>query len=173
MNREEKAQVVAQVTESLQTYKNFVIVDISELTVIDNNNLRRLCHSKGITLQVVKNTLIEKALQNLGIDSTAFQPVLKGFSSIMLSESRNATAKLIKEFRKKSDRPVLKAAYIDDSLYIGDDKLDTLINLKSKEELLGELIGLLQSPIKNVISGLQGGGHKIAGIVKTLSERNS
>jgi len=173
MKREEKHQVANEISEDLSKYKNFYITDISDLTVIQNNELRRLCHSRGVTLRVVKNTLIRKALENAGIDSSQFTGVLKGFSSVMFAEGRSTAAKLIEEFRKSSERPVLKAAYIDESLYIGDDKLESLLKLKSKQELIGEVLGMLQSPMQKVISALQNGGNTIAGIVKTLSEKES
>jgi large subunit ribosomal protein L10 len=163
-----------ELSEMLTTNRNFYITDISKLTSNQTNGLRRLCFSKGITLQVVKNSLIEKAMGQANIENAEFAQVLRGPSAIMLAENSTAPAKLIKEFRGKDKSPVLKAAYIEDSLYVGDDLLDTLITLKSKEELIADVIALLQSPIKNVISGLKASsGEKIAGLVKTLSEKES
>ena len=122
-------------------------------------------------MQVAKNTLIRKAMEASAGDFSPIFEALKGSSSILFSKSATAPAKLIKQLRKKGDKPVLKAAYIDSAIFIGDKQLDTLINLKSKEQLIGEIIGLLQSPAKNVVSALQSGGNKLAGIVKTLQER--
>jgi large subunit ribosomal protein L10 len=122
-------------------------------------------------MQVAKNKLIRKAMEASGGDFSEMFEVLKGSSSILFSKSANAPAKLIKQLRRTGDKPVLKAAYIDSSIFIGDNQLDALINLKSKEELVADIIALLQSPAKNVISGLQSGGNKLAGIVKTLQER--
>jgi large subunit ribosomal protein L10 len=173
MKKEQKSEIVSGLTESLTSNRNFYITDISTLTVVQTNDLRRLCFQKGISLQVVKNTLIEKALEAAQIETAPFAPVLKGASAIMFAENYTAPAKLIKEFRAKYPKPVLKAAFIEESLYIGDHMIDTLTTLKSKEELIADVIALLQSPIKNVVSGLKNGGNKIAGIVKTLSERES
>ena len=134
-------------------------------------NLRRACFKAGVKLEVVKNTLLAKAMEGSDKDFGDLSQTLVGNTSLMFSETGNAPAKVIKEFRKKSDRPLLKGAYIEESVYVGDDQLENLVNIKSKEELLGEIIGLLQSPAKNVISALKSGGSTIAGIVKTLSER--
>jgi large subunit ribosomal protein L10 len=147
------------------------IADISNLNAETTSNLRRACFKAGIQLNVVKNTLLEKAMEASANDYGDLPSVLKGNTSIMIAENGNAPAKIIKEFRKKSDRPLLKGAYIHQAIFIGDNQLDALVSLKSKEEVVGEIIGLLQSPAKNVISALKSGGGKIAGIVKTLSER--
>jgi large subunit ribosomal protein L10 len=148
------------------------LADTAELTVEVINNLRRRAFNSNVSLRVVKNTLLEKAMERVeGKDFGDLKDTLSGATSIMFSEFANVPAKLMKEFRKKNDKPILKGAYIDASVYIGDDQLDALANLKSKEELLGEIIGLLQSPAKNVVSGLKGAGGKIAGILKTLEER--
>ena len=122
-------------------------------------------------MQVAKNTLIRKAMEASAGDFSPIFEALKGSSSILFSKSATAPAKLIKQLRRTGEKPILKAAYIDAAIFVGDNQLDTLINLKSKEQLIGEIIGLLQSPAKNVISGLQSGGNKLAGIVKTLQER--
>lgn len=172
MKREQKAEVVDNLGEILSANKNFYIVDSSKLTVNQINDFRRICFNEGVTIQVVKNTLIRKALERADINED-FSQVLKGTSSIMFAESMTAPAKLIKEFRKTHDKPVLKAAYIQESLFIGDDSLESLLKIKSKEQLIGEVIGMLQSPMQNVISGLKGQGSKIAGILKTLSEKES
>jgi large subunit ribosomal protein L10 len=174
MKKENKEEIVNALSESVAQSGNFYITDTSGLTVNQTNALRRLCFERGIKMQVVKNTLIRKALEQANIETEGFAPVLKGSSSIMFAESFTAPAKLIKEFRTSNPKPVLKAAYIEQSLYVGDDKIETLLTLKSKEELIADVIALLQSPMKNVISGLQGsGGQKIAGILKTLSEKEA
>jgi len=172
MNKEEKHELVLALTEQMKEYGNFYITDTSNLTVAKINNIRRKCFESDITIQVAKNSLIEKAMQATGGDYGQIYDVLKGSSTILFSKSATAPAKLIKQLRKAgSEKPVIKAAYIDSAVFIGDNQLDVLTNLKSKEELVGEIIGLLQSPAKNVISALQSGGNKLAGIVKTLQER--
>ena len=171
MNKEEKYELVLALTEQMKEYGNFYITDTSNLTVAKVNDIRRKCFERDITMQVTKNSLIKKAMANIEGDFTSVNDVLKGSSSIIFSKSATAPAKLIKQLRKKGEKPILKAAYIDASVFIGDNQLDTLINLKSKEQLVGEIIGLLQSPAKNVISALQSGGNILAGVVKTLQER--
>jgi len=171
MNKEEKYDLVLALTEQMKEYGNFYITDTSNLTVAKVNDIRRQCFESDITMQVTKNSLIKKAMDNIEGDFAPLYDVLKGSSSILFSKSATAPAKLIKKLRKKGDKPVLKAAYIDSSIFVGDHQLDTLINLKSKEQLVGEIIGLLQSPAKNVISALQSGGNILAGVVKTLQER--
>jgi len=171
MNKEEKHELVLALTEQMKEYGNFYITDTSNLTVAKVNDIRRKFFESDITMQVAKNSLIKKAMEAVGGDFSPMYDALKGSSSILFSKSATAPAKLIKQLRRTGDKPVLKAAYIDSSVFIGDKQLDTLVNLKSKEQLIGEIIGLLQSPAKNVISGLQSGGNKLAGIVKTLQER--
>jgi len=171
MNKEEKHDLVLALTEQIKEYGNFYITDTSNLTVAKINNIRRKCFESDITMQVAKNSLIQKAMEASGGDYSSIYDVLKGSSSILFSKSATAPAKLIKQLRKQGDKPVLKAAYIDSAIFIGDNQIDTLINLKSKEQLVGEIIGLLQSPAKNVISALQSGGNILAGVVKTLQER--
>ena len=171
MRKEEKQEVVLALTEQIQEYGNFYITDTPNLTVAKVNAIRRKCFESDIKMQVAKNTLIKKAMEAAGGDYSEMYDVLKGSSSIMFSKTANAPAKLIKQLRKQGDKPVLKAAYIDSAVFIGDNQLDALVNLKSKEELVADIIALLQSPAKNVISGLQSGGNKLAGIVKTLQER--
>lgn len=171
MKKEEKHEVVLALTETIAEYGNFYITDTANLSVAKVNDIRRKCFENGIKMQVAKNKLIRKAMEaSLGDFSEMFE-VLKGSSSILFSKSANAPAKLIKQLRRTGDKPVLKAAYIDSSIFIVDNQLDALVNLKSKEELVADIIALLQSPVKNVISGLQSGGNKLAGIVKTLQER--
>jgi len=172
MNKEEKHDLVLALTEQMKAYGNFYITDTSNLTVAKINSIRRKCFESDIVIQVAKNSLIKKAMEASEGDYTEIYDVLKGSSSILFSKSATAPAKLIKTLRKAgSEKPIIKAAYIDSAIFIGDNQLDTLINLKSKEQLVGEIIGLLQSPAKNVISALQSGGNKLAGIVKTLQER--
>lgn len=171
MKKEEKQDIVLALTEQIKEYGSFYITDTANLSVAKVNTIRRKCFENGITIQVAKNTLIKKAMEAAGGDFSELYEVLKGSSTILFSTSGNAPAKLIKDLRKTGDKPVLKAAYIDSAIFIGDKQLDTLISLKSKEELVGDIIALLQSPAKNVISGLKSGGNKLAGIVKTLQER--
>ncbi|MBS9766054.1 MAG: 50S ribosomal protein L10 [Flavobacteriaceae bacterium] len=171
MTREEKAQVIEILTEKLKDSNIFYLADISGLNAEQTSNLRRACFKANVKLEVVKNTLLQKAMDNSEKDLGELSEVLKGNTSLMIAEAGNAPAKVIKEFRKKSDKPILKGAYIEEAVYIGDDQLDTLVSIKSKEELIGDIIGLLQSPAKNVISALQSGGNKLSGILKTLSEK--
>jgi len=172
MTREEKAKYIDELAAELSQAGIFYLTDTSELTVETINNLRRRCFQSNIRLKVVKNTLLQKAMEKIdGKDYSELNQVLSGPTSIMFSEVGNLPAKIIKEFRKKNDKPILKGAFIDEAIFIGDTQLDALVSLKSKEELLGEIIGLLQSPAKNVISALKGQGGKIAGILKTLEER--
>lgn len=171
MRKEEKHDVVLALKEQIEEYGNFYITDTSELTVAKINGIRRQCFDSDIKMKVAKNTLIKKALEAASGDYSELYVALKGSSSIMFCKSASAPAKLIKQLRKAGDKPLLKAAYIDTAVFIGDNQLEPLANLKSKEELVGDIIALLQSPAKNVISGLKSGGNKIAGIVKTLQER--
>jgi large subunit ribosomal protein L10 len=171
MTREEKSKVIENLTAQLTENPIIYLADISTLNANSTSNLRRACFKAGVKLEVVKNTLLAKAMEISDKDFGDLSDTLVGNTSIMFSETGNAPAKVIKEFRKKSDRPLLKGAYVEESVYVGDDQLDNLVNIKSKEELLGEIIGLLQSPAKNVISALKSGGNTIAGIVKTLSEK--
>ncbi|SRX54738.1 50S ribosomal protein L10 [Aequorivita sp. CIP111184] len=171
MTREEKSQVIETLTAQLSDNANIYLADISGLDAGSTTNLRRACFKAGIQLAVVKNTLLKKAMDSSDKDFGELTEILKGNTSLMFSETGNAPAKVIKEFRRKSDKPLLKGAYIQESIYVGDNQLDNLVDLKSKDELVGEIIGLLQSPAKNVISALKSGGNTIAGLVKTLSER--
>ena len=171
MNKDEKHELVLDLSEKIKEYGNFYITDTANLTVAKVNDIRRKCFESDITMQVAKNSLIKKAMEAAGGDYTPMYDILKGSSSILFSKSATAPAKLIKQLRKQGDKPVLKAAYIDSAIFVGDNQLDTLIKLKSKEQLIGEIIGLLQSPAKNVVSALQSGGNILAGVVKTLQER--
>jgi len=172
MNKDQKAQYIEDLAQDLSKANIFYLADTSALTVETINQLRRRCFQQGIELRVVKNTLLAKAMANVeGRNYDNLASVLSGPTSIMFAEVGNAPAKLIKDFRKKNDKPVLKGAYIEEAIFIGDNQLDALEAIKSREELIGDIIGLLQSPAKNVISGLTSGGSKIAGILKTLEER--
>jgi large subunit ribosomal protein L10 len=171
MTREEKSQVIEDLTAQLAGTNVVYLADISGLDAETTSNLRRACYKAGIQLAVVKNTLLEKAMEASDNDYGDLPSILAGNTSIMIAENGNAPAKIIKEFRKKSDKPVLKGAFIHQAVFIGDNQLDALIALKSKDEVIGEIIGLLQSPAKNVVSALKSGGGKIAGILKTLSEK--
>ena len=171
MNREEKNKIIGDLTTCLTESKNIYFTDISGLDAEQTSNLRRMCFDKGVVLSVVKNTLLKRAMDACDKDLSSFDALLKGNTTLMISDVSNAPAKVIKNFRKKSDKPLLKGAYIEEAIYVGDDKLDSLSEIKSKEEMIGEIIGLLQSPAKNVVSALQSGGGKLAGILKTLSER--
>ena len=170
MRKEEKALIIEEIKQILSAYNTIYVADISGLTVAKSNELRRLCFRKGIKLRMVKNTFLKKSFEQLETDYSEMYPALHGTSAIMVAESGNIPARLIKEFRGKAAIPAVKAAYIEECVYLGD-QLDFLCSIKSKDELVGDLIGLLQSPARNVISALQSGGGKLAGIVKTLSER--
>ncbi len=171
MTREEKSQVIQDLTAVLAGTNTLYLADISGLDAQTTSNLRRACFKADVQLSVVKNTLLAKAMEASDKEFGDLPSVLKGNTSMMIAEASNAPAKLIKDFRKKGDRPLLKGAFAEESVYIGDDQLNTLVDIKSKEELIGEIIGLLQSPAKNVISALQSGGQTLSGILKTLSEK--
>tara|TARA_B110000444_G_scaffold261553_1_gene315184 strand:+ start:10382 stop:10897 length:516 start_codon:yes stop_codon:yes gene_type:complete len=171
MKKEEKIKVIDDLTSKLKETKTLYFTDISGLNASQTTALRRACHKINVKLSVVKNTMLSRAMDASDKDFGEIKDVLKGNTSLMFSETGNLPAKVIKDFRKKLDRPILKAAFIEESIYIGDDQIDSLVAIKSKEELIGEIIGLLQSPAKNVISALKSGGSNISGILKTLSER--
>lgn len=171
MTREEKANVIQDLTSQLADSPTIYLADISGLNASQTSDLRRAAFKANVKLAVVKNTLLAKAMEASEKEFGELPEVLKGNTSLMFSEIGNAPAKLIKNFRKKSDKPLLKGAFVEEAIYIGDENLDALVSIKSKEEMIGEIIGLLQSPAKNVISGLKSGGGKLAGILKTLSER--
>ena len=171
MTREEKSQVIEALTAELAESSNFYLTDLSGLNAGMTSQLRRACFKANVRLSVVKNTLLEKAMEASDKDFGDLPSILKGNTSVMYSETGNAPAKVIKAFRKKSDKPFLKGAFIEQAVYIGDDQLDMLVDIKSKEELIGEIIGLLQSPAKNVVSALQSSVGKLSGILKTLSQK--
>jgi large subunit ribosomal protein L10 len=172
MNREEKAQYIDDLAAELSTAGVLYLTDTADLTVESVNALRRRCFQTQISLKVVKNALLKKAMERVeGRNYGELKSLLKGSTSIMISTEANAPARLIQEFRKKNAKPILKGAYIEEAIFVGDNQLVALEFMKSKDELIGEIIGLLQSPAKNLVSGLKGAGAKIAGILKTLEER--
>ncbi len=171
MTREEKNLAIDNLTEVLKGAEVLYVADIAGLNAEQSSSLRRLCFKNEVKINVVKNTLLKKAMERSEKNFEDLFPTLKGNTTIMVSETANAPAKLIKEFRKKAEKPFLKGAYIQESIYVGDDQLEALATLKSKEELIGEVITLLQSPAKNVISALQSGKNILGGLMKTLEER--
>ncbi len=171
MKKEDKDKIIDSLIEKINSFKNFYLADTSELNAANTTALRRKCFEKQIKLEVVKNTLLRKALERSNGDYEELYDVLSKSTSIMFTETGNVPAKLIKEFRKKHKKPVLKAAYVEECIYVGENQLEALINIKSKYEMIGDVIGMLQAPAKNVVSALLSSGGKIAGIVKTLSER--
>jgi large subunit ribosomal protein L10 len=171
MTKQEKAKEIQDLTTELSAVKNLYLTDIAGLDAAQTSALRRACFKSNIKLSVVKNTLLAKAMEASDKDFGELQSVLKGNTSLMFSEAGNSPAKVIKNFRKKSDKPLLKGAFIEEAIYIGDDQIDVLESIKSREELIADVIALLQSPAKNVVSALQSGGSNLSGILKTLSER--
>ncbi len=174
MTREQKNIEIESLAKEFSSYPNFYITNVESLNSEKTSKLRKICYTKNVKLRVAKNNLIKKALQK--IDASAYDgifPALKGTSAIMFSEGSNVPAKLIKEFRAKDTVPALKGAWIDSSIFLGDNQLDVLTNLKSKNELIADVIALLQSPAKNVVSQLQSSGQKLVGILKTLEEKGS
>jgi large subunit ribosomal protein L10 len=170
MNKEEKVKVVEELKDQLNDYKSIYLTDIAGLDAMETSKLRRECFNSNVKLSVVKNTFLERAMSESETDFGELKDLLSGNTTIMLSESGNSPAKVIKKFRKDGEKPILKGAFVDEAIYIGDDQIEALFNLKSKEEVIGEIITLLQSPAKNVISALKSSSGKIAGLVKTLSE---
>jgi large subunit ribosomal protein L10 len=171
MTREEKSVAINEILDVLKSNQNIYLTDISGLNAIETSNLRRMCFKAGVKLSVVKNTLLEKAMDDSEKDFGELKETLNGNTSVMIAEVSSAPAKVIKNFRKKSERPILKGAMIEEDIYIGDDQLETLFAIKSKEELIGDIIMLLQSPAKNVISALSSSGGKLSGIIQTLSNK--
>jgi large subunit ribosomal protein L10 len=170
MNKEEKVKVVEELKDQLNDYKSIYLTDIAGLDAMQTSKLRRECFNSNVKLSVVKNTFLERAMSESETDFGELKDLLSGNTTIMLSESGNSPAKVIKKFRKDGEKPILKGAFVDEAIYIGDNQIEALFNLKSKEEVIGEIITLLQSPAKNVISALKSSSGKIAGLVKTLSE---
>jgi len=173
MRREEKDTIIDSLAEILKKYSHFYLTDTAQLNAADTSDLRRKCFENDIKLIVVKNTLLKRALEQSEVNFEELYPVLKGTTSIMFANTGNGPAKIIREFRKKHDKPVLKGAYVQESIFVGENTLETLIYIKSKQELVGDIIFMLQSPAKNVISALQSGGNKIHGVLETLSKREN
>ena len=173
MRREEKNTIIDSLAETLKEYSHFYLTDTAQLNAADTSDLRRKCYENDIKLIVVKNTLLKRALEQSEVNFEELYPVLKGTTSIMFANTGNGPAKLIREFRKKHDKPVLKGAYVQESIFIGENTLDALISIKTRQELVGDIIFMLQSPAKNVISALQSGGNKIHGVLETLSKKEN
>lgn len=174
MTKEEKDVMISDLAERLSKSEVVFVTDIASLDAEESSKLRRLCFQRQVYLQVVKNSLLKKAMQRVeGKDYGNLASVLKGNTGLMIADMGNTPARLIQEFRKKNEKPVLKGAYVQESIYLGDGYLDALANLKSKNELIGDIVLLLQSPAKNVVSGLKASGGKLAGIVKTLQDRSN
>jgi large subunit ribosomal protein L10 len=171
MRREEKSDIINSLAETLREYSHFYLTDTAQLNAADTSDLRRKCFENQIKLVVVKNTLLKRALEQVGLECGELFPVLKGSTAVMFSNNGNTPAKMIKEFRRSHPKPLIKGAYIEESVYVGENLLDTLVALKSREELIGDIIMLLQSPAKNVISALQAGGSTIHGVLETLSKK--
>lgn len=171
MRLEEKNAIINSLQEQISRYSHFYLADTSELNAADTSMLRRLCFEKEVELVVVKNTLLKKALEQFnGIYDELYQ-ILENSTSVMFCNHSNVPAKLIKDFRKDHSKPLLKGAYVEESIYLGDDKLDLLLRLKSKEELIADVMQLLRSPVTNLLSALQSGGNKLAGVIQTLAEK--
>jgi large subunit ribosomal protein L10 len=171
MKRSEKSEIIGSLTEQINLSTHFYLTDIESLNAADTSSLRRLCNKQDVKLIVVKNTLLRKAIEASNKNAEELYGVLQGNTSVMFCENANIPAKLIRDFKKKHKKPILKGAYVQESVYVGEDQLDVLVSIKSKNELIGEVIGLLQSPIKNVMGGLQSGANIIHGVLKTLGER--
>jgi large subunit ribosomal protein L10 len=171
MRREEKNAIIDSLAEKIKEYSHFYLTDTAQLNAADTSDLRRKCFENNIKLVVVKNTLLKRALEQSTGNFEELYTVLKGTTSIMFAQTGNTPAKLIREFRKKHDKPVLKGAYVQESIYLGENMLDALISIKTKQEVIGDIILLLQSPVKNVISALQSGGNKLHGVLETLSKK--
>lgn len=171
MTSAEKNQLIDVLADHLRENNNIYIADISDLNSVKSSDLRRLCFRRNVKLMVVKNTLLKKAMEKVDKDFSELYSVLRGNTSLMIAEFGNVPAKLIKEFRKGNDRPIFKGAFIDDMIYIGEEQLDALESLKTKNEMVADVIFLLQSPIHRVMGSLQSPSNKLAGIIKTLSER--
>jgi len=174
MRKEQKDQLIDSLCEEIKAYPHLYIADIGGLNSVQTSKLRRAAFRKEVKLIVIKNALLIKAMERSGIDYSELFPIIKGETSIMLANTNNAPAKLIKEFRaneKNCPKPILKGAYVEECFYIGEQNLDALVNIKSKNELIADVVALLQSPIKNVVSGLQSAGNTICGVLETLSEK--
>ncbi len=171
MKSSEKQVIINNLQEQIDSFSHFYLADISGLNAEDTSDLRRLCFKQEVKLVVVKNTLLRKALESSEKNAEELYDALKGNTSVMFTENGNVPAKLIKDFSKKHKKPVLKAAYVEESIYVGADQLETLIAVKSKNELIADVVALLQSPMKTVLGQLQSGGNIIHGVLDTLKEK--
>mgnify|MGYP001171751292 CR=1 FL=1 len=173
MNREEKNKIIGDLTTCLTEGKNIYFTDISGLNAEQTSNLRRMCFDKGVVLSVVKNTLLKRAMDACSKDLSSFESLLKGNTTLMISNVSNAPAKVIKQFltKNKLDKPALKGGHVEESIYLGHDQLDILVSLKSKEELLSDLISLLKAPMINLVSSLNSSSQNISGILKSLENK--
>ena len=171
MRKEDKSTLVNELVSSLKEYSHFYVTEASGLNAEKSSMLRRECFNKEVKMVMVKNTVFKKALEQHGGEFGELFATLKGTTAVMFSNTGNGPAKLIKDFTKGNGNPTLKGAYVEECLYVGANQLDALCNIKSKDELLGEVIGLLQSPMKNLVSALQSGGNTISGLVKALGEK--
>jgi len=174
MKRSEKQAIIDNLVQEINSYNHFYLTDIAGLDSEATSNLRRTCFQKDVKLVVVKNTLLKRALDASEKSAEELYVALKGNTTLMFTNTGNAPAKLIKDFRKKNkalEKPIFKAAYVEESIYVGENLLEDLVNVKSKEELIGDVIALLQSPAKNVVSALQSAGQTITGVLQTLSEK--
>ena len=172
MKSSEKKVIIDNLQEQINSYNHFYLTDISGLNAENTSDLRRLCFSQNVRLVVVKNTLFRKALETSNKNVIEIYDALKGNTSVMFTENANVPAKLIKDFSKKHSKPVLKAAFVEESVYLGENQLEALIAVKSKNELIADVVALLQSPIKTVLGQLQSGGNIIHGVLETLKEKN-
>ena len=172
MTREEKDLQIKELTQMLADNSVLYLTDATGLNAEETTQLRRACYKNDVRMRVVKNTLLRRAMEaSEGTDFSELYEVLTGQTALLVGNVGNAPAKILKEFRKKSDMPTLKAAYVEESTYLGDDQIDALTAIKSKDELIAELIALLQSPMKNVVVALNSGGNTVSGLVKALQER--
>jgi large subunit ribosomal protein L10 len=171
MKSSDKQVIINNLQEQIDTYNHFYLADISGLNAENTSDLRRLCFKQEVKLVVVKNTLLRKALENSGKNAEELYDALKGNTSVMFAEIGNVPAKLIKEFSKKVGKPELKAAYVEESVYVGADQLDALVAVKSKNELIADVVALLQSPMQTVLGQLESGGNIIHGVLDTLKEK--
>jgi len=172
MKREDKNIIIDQLTDRLNAAKAIYITDIADLNAEDTSNLRRMCYAKDIELTVVKNALLKQAFMKSNLDVEELYKVLNGPTSLMICDVANGPANLIKDFRRKKAKPIIKGAYVEESIYIGDNQLEALTNIKSKNELIADLVYQLKSPMLKVVSGLQSGSNIITGVLKTLANKN-
>ncbi|MBS2100148.1 50S ribosomal protein L10 [Carboxylicivirga linearis] len=171
MRKEDKNTVINDLVASINEYSHFYVTEAGGLNAEKSSDLRRECFKKEVKMVMVKNTLLQKALEQVEGEFGDMYATFKGTTAVLFSNTGNVPAKLIKEFSKANAKPTLKSAYVEESLYIGEDQLEALCNIKSKDEVLAEVVALLQSPMKNVVSALQSGGSTIHGLLQTLGEK--